>query len=58
MVANMVFGSTPNVQGLFTSARVVAAGTRIFKTSASTTESGLIKAFYAERGGRVSKNIA
>lgn len=43
---------------MFTSARVVSGGTRFFKTSASTTESGVIKGFYAERGGRITRNLA
>lgn len=57
LIQNIVFGNVPAVRGLFTSARVASGGTRFFKTSASTTESGLIKAYYAERGGRVTKNI-
>ena len=55
---SMQIGVPPNVRGLFTSARVVAGGSRFFKTSASTTESGVIKGFYAERGGRVTRNLA
>jgi len=46
------------VDGLFAAVRVAAAGYRIFKTSASTTESGIIKGFYADRGTYVARNIA
>jgi len=38
--------------------RVAAGGYRVFKTSASTTESGIIKAYYSDRGTYVARNIA
>lgn len=37
--------------------RVVAAGDRLYKTSASTTESGVIKGFYADKGAKINKNF-
>lgn len=56
-LSNATYGSNPAVKGFFTAARVAAGGTRIFKTSASTTESGMIKGFFADRGGQVTKNL-
>jgi len=55
---NVTFGVSPNVNGLFSQVRVAAGGYRIFKTSASTTESGIIKAYYSDRGTYVARNIA
>lgn len=51
------FGGIPNVTGLFNQARVSSAGIRFYKTSASTNESGMIKAFYASYGARIAKNL-
>jgi len=57
-LSQFIYGVSPNVSGLFSSVRVASAGYRIFKTSASTTESGIIKGFYSDRGTYVAKNIA
>lgn len=54
---NLIFGGIPNVTGLFNQARVASAGIRFYKTSASTVESGMIKAFYASYGARIAKNL-
>jgi len=56
--SNFTFGVSPNVSGLFSGVRVVAGGYRFFKTSASTTESGVIKGYYSDRGTYVAKNLA
>lgn len=52
------FGVSPNVKGMFSQVRVASAGYRFFKTSASTTESGIIKAYYSDRGSYIAKNLA
>jgi len=54
---NVTFGVVPSVSGLFTNVRVASAGLRFFKTSASTTESGVIKAFYSDRGSYIARNL-
>jgi len=55
--ASCIWGQVPNVTGLFNQARVASAGFRFYKTSASTNESGMIKAFYASHGARITKNL-
>jgi len=55
--ASIEFGLIPNVQGLFTSASLVAGGWRLYKTSASTQESGVIKAVYIDRGMIIQKGL-
>lgn len=56
-VQNVTFGTAPNVGGLFANVRVASAGLRFFKTSASTTESGVIKGYYSDRGAYIARNI-
>lgn len=56
-LANVTFGNIPAVDGLFTNVRVAAAGLRFFKTSASTTESGVIKGYYSDRGAYIARNL-
>jgi len=56
-ITNTTFGNVPNVTGLFSNVRVVAGGLRFFKTSASTTESGVIKAYYSDRGAYIARNL-
>jgi len=57
-VSDLAFGTSPNVEGIFSSARVASGGMRVYKTSASTNESGIIKAYYADRGAYVTKDLA
>lgn len=54
----ITFGVSPNVKGLFSGVRVASGGYRFFKTSASTTESGVIKAYYSDRGTYVARNLS
>lgn len=42
---------------MYSSVRLVASGSRLYKTSASTTESGVIKGLYSERGTGVVTSI-
>jgi hypothetical protein len=52
------FAPVADYAQLFANVRLVAAGDRVFKTSASTTESGVIKGFYSDRGSKINKNFA
>lgn len=57
VVQNITFGVIPSVSGLFANVRVASAGLRFFKTSASTTESGVIKGYYSDRGSYIARNL-
>lgn len=58
IIQNIVMGDKPGTEGIFASVKLAAAGLRYFKTSASTNESGVIKAIYQDRGAAVTKNLA
>lgn len=58
VLQGMTYGDKPNTENIFASVKLAAAGIRYFKTSASTNESGVIKAIYQDRGAAVTKNLA
>lgn len=58
MLQGFKFAPKSAANRIFSSVCLVASGYRLFKTSASTTEKGIIQAFYNDRGTFAVDNLA